>query len=88
MISIIPIMDTNIENRKMVAAVAYPAALEPFLAVDTAFVDVVVPLITMHKNSSADHHQRPTRREVAGRRSHSRQEERSSNHVEDAPQKA
>ena len=41
MISIIPIMDTNIENRKMVAAIAYPAALEPFLAVDTTFVDVV-----------------------------------------------
>ena len=86
MISIVPIMDTNIENRKMVAAVAYPAALEPFLAVDTTFVDVVVLLVTVHKNSSADHHQRPTHREVV-RRSHSRQEERSSNHVEDAPQK-
>ena len=49
MISIIPIMDTNIENRKMVAAVAYPAALEPFLAVDTSFVDVVVLLVTVHK---------------------------------------
>lgn len=42
--SIILIMKSNIESRKLLATVAYPAAPELFLLVDIAFVDVVIPL--------------------------------------------
>ena len=69
--NIILIMDSNIENRKRVAIVAFSAAPEPFPLVDIAFVDAVTPLVAVQKRSSVDHHhQRETdRQEVAGRRS-------------------
>ena len=40
LMNIVLIMDSNIENRKRVATVAYSAAPESFPLVDIAFVDV------------------------------------------------
>lgn len=63
LMSIILIRDSNIENRKRVATIAYPAALELFPLVKTyiVFVDVVILFTAVQKSSHADHHhQRPT----------------------------
>jgi len=51
-------MDSNTENTKMVAIVAYLAALESFPLVGIAFVDVLIPLVAVQKGCSVDHHHR------------------------------
>jgi hypothetical protein len=77
--SVILIMNSNMENRKQVTIVAYPATREPFPLVDIAFVHVVVSLDAMQKGCSANQKKSPSRQEVPGRRS--------SSLVEHAPQK-
>lgn len=47
--NIILIMDSNTENRKWVATIAYPTAPKPFPLVDIEFVDVFVPFNAVHK---------------------------------------
>ena len=49
-------------NKTQVAAVAHPAAPEPFLLVDIAFVGVVVPLGVVQKGCTANHINRDARK--------------------------